>query len=430
MIEILKKLTIGSFLLLAAFPLMPENYGAMVIILINVLVLFFLIMEKRKINLSLRFFILTIPFWVFLAFQIIQKQFNLTMVLLYLPFFFIPFVFVNKPKFIGSWIIPYFISVYQFSVGLIGVVAIYGFTGSHNLVDILEVNSYNIPIFREYAHNLPYFDIHPTYIASFFLVSFTFSVWILFFDKSLNPRNLKKRVLLNGLNAVFTSVLIILYASRIVEIGWLLTVIYFFIRVLRNSSLFSFKWVGFLFVLSFFVIGFSFKSVISSRFTELITEINNPVKGNHHNSTNIRMAILHCSADLYKELPFFGYGNSLQDELNECFESSYDSDFYLISTYNTHNFYLHILLFGGWMGLILFLGYLTYLFFLTPIGTLGKLILLQLLLINLTENYLSRHYGIVNFNIMICLFYGYQIWNNNSKLFDDTARRLTSINEK
>ena len=77
---------------------------------------------------------------------------------------------------------------------------------------------------------------------------------------------------------------------------------------------------------------FLFIDIIGKRFSEITTEIDKPIVGNYHNSTNIRIAIFNCSTQLIKEVSFFGYGDSLQEHLDICYAQN-NSNFYKISTY-------------------------------------------------------------------------------------------------
>jgi hypothetical protein len=147
-----------------------------------------------------------------------------------------------------------------------------------------------------------------------------------------------------------------------------------------------------------------FKNILMERFDEIRTEYNKPIVNTYYNSINTRVIIFKCSVILLKDIPFWGYGDSLQNELNNCYSENTESDFYKWHTFNTHNYYFHLLLYGGFIFLLLFLFYLLFIGRLLSISSLGLIIFIQLLIINLTENYLSRHYGIVTFTYFISLF--------------------------
>ena len=163
------------------------------------------------------------------------------------------------------------------------------------------------------------------------------------------------------------------------------------------KSIYVFLMFGALFFLAF-------SGLVKERFNEVRTEINRPLVGNYHNSINIRVAIIKCSFGLLEELPFLGYGKYLQQELNNCYKNSFKSDFYKISTYNTHNYYFNLILYGGWVFLFLFLYYLYYLLRKVNYPTFILIFIVQILIINLTENLFSRHYGIILFIYFISLF--------------------------
>ncbi len=146
------------------------------------------------------------------------------------------------------------------------------------------------------------------------------------------------------------------------------------------------------------------ENIIKDRFDEIRTEINKPIVGSYYNSTNTRVAIIKCSTILLKQVPFFGFGDELQKELNDCYGRMNDSQFYKISTFNTHNYYFNLILYGGWLFLIVFLIYIVFVYKNIKYSTLGLFLLMQFLLINLTENYFSRHYGVVLFTYFTSLF--------------------------
>jgi O-antigen ligase len=94
----------------------------------------------------------------------------------------------------------------------------------------------------------------------------------------------------------------------------------------------------------------------------------------------------------------------LQQKLNQCFAENNNSDFYKISVFNTHNYYFHLMLYGGILFLLLFLLYVYFVFKNIKYNVLGVFLFFQFLSINLTENYLSRHYGLVLFCYFTSLF--------------------------
>lgn len=144
--------------------------------------------------------------------------------------------------------------------------------------------------------------------------------------------------------------------------------------------------------------------IIVNRFNEVKNEINKPIVGDYYNSTNTRVAIFKCSLILLKEVPIFGFGDDLQQKLDDCYANTNDSEFYKISTFNTHNYYVNLILYGGWVFLLLFLLYLIVVFKKIKYSILGLFLLMQFLIINLTENYFSRHFGVVLFAYFMSLF--------------------------
>lgn len=152
------------------------------------------------------------------------------------------------------------------------------------------------------------------------------------------------------------------------------------------------------------VLGFFNNNFILNRFQEIKNEINKPIVGNRYNSTNTRLAIYKCDYLLIKRVPFWGYGSKLQEQLNNCFAENNESEFYKIGVFNTHNYYFNLILYGGYLFLLLFLLYLIFLIKNLKHNYLAIFIFFQFLIINLTENYLSRHYGLVLFCYFTSLF--------------------------
>ncbi|WP_405611696.1 O-antigen ligase family protein [Polaribacter sp. Asnod1-A03] len=258
---------------------------------------------------------------------------------------------------------------------------------------LFYISKENIPFFREYVSNNYFFEIHPTYFSSYILLSITISLF-----------NLKKAKIFNFLNIIFSIFFLFLFSSRIVIILLLLTVLLFvfysFSPKIKRGKLILI--VSNLTILTVFC--FLNNSFVSKRFDEIKNEISKPIIGNRYNSTNTRVAIYKCDVLLTEKVPFWGYGSNLQEELNNCFAENNDSDFYKISTFNTHNYYFNLILYGGVLFLLIFLLYLYIVFKSIRYNLLGLFIFFQILFINLTENYLSRHYGLVLFCYFTSLF--------------------------
>jgi len=400
----IKKFSIIMFFALAAFPLMTPTINSIVIITTCLLVIYNLITTSKPIKFNKNLILLTLVFWMFFIYQFTASEFSFKIILLNLPFLVFPLIFYFRPEYIEKKIKDQSLTVFQISVVIASLYFLSVFLISNQTKSLFLVNNYNIPFFRDFVFNKASLKIHPTYIASFLLISYTISLFK-FFKNTLSNNYIKT---LHIFNMLFLCFMIVLFNSKIVFLVLLISngvfLFFYFKRFLKCCRKNPLKSITFT-IITIVIFGiFSSENLIIKRFIELKTELSSPIKGDYYNSTNIRVAILKCNLSLLKNVPVLGYGNALQNKLNGCFKANYNSDFYIKSTYNTHNYYINLILYGGWLFLFIFLIYIFTLFFSIKHTTLAIFIILQILVINLTENYLSRHYGIITFNYFLALF--------------------------
>ena len=390
----LERITKWSFLGLALIPLLKENLNSILIIICALLTLVYTIQSKEKKKITPHLWILTLPFWMFLMRELFTQDNNFERVLLYLPFLIFPFIFAFKPVYIENTIKIKSLLVFQISVVLQCI--IYGIIFlANNPINKLFYVQNNIPFFREYVSENYVFEIHPTYFSSFLLASFTISFFTLIKNKK------KIFAIINMVVMVF---FILLFSSRMIILLLLLTIVFALIYLIFQKGLKHATVILISLVVLLSILMYPTKNVIGERFNEIKTEINKPIVGDYYNSTNTRMAILKCSFIVLKEAPFFGYGNLLQEKLNNCYKENNNSSFYLKHTFNTHNYYINLAAYGGWIFLLLFIAYLFYVYKKIKYSALGLFLFAQFLLINVTENYFSRHYGIVLFVYVTSMF--------------------------
>lgn len=392
----IEKLTKLSFISLALIPLLKENINSIFIIICALFTIISHCKSKENRKISKNVLILTAPFWMFFFHEIFTSDFNFDRALRYLPFLIFPLLFFLKPNYIGTKVKNTSIKVFQISVFSQSILYFLYFLKTYSLNSLFLVRN-NIPVFREFVSENYFFEIHPTYFSSFLLVSFTVSVFSLI-TKSKHKKGIE---LINCLVCLF---FIFLFSTKIIFIIVLLTIIAIIVTVILKKN---FKH-ALLFllgaVLTITALTYPLRNVIGDRFKELKTEINKPIIGDYYNSTNTRIAIIKCSLILLDEVPFFGFGDQLQNHLNKCYKDTNKSNFYLKQTFNTHNFYLNLILYGGYLFFILFIFYLLFVFFRINYSLLTVVIFIQLILINFTENYFSRHYGIVLFTYLTSMF--------------------------
>ncbi len=390
----LERITKLSFLGLALLPLLKENLNSILIIICALLTLVYNFQSNEKKKSSPQFWILTLPFWMFLLHELLTQDNSFERVLVHLPFLIFPLLFAFKPSYINNDLKRKSLFVFQISVLLQCFIYVVFFLVNNPISKFFYVRN-NIPFFREYVSENYVFEIHPTYFSSFLLVSFTVSLFSLI---------KKKRNIFAILNMAIMMFFILLFSSRMIVLTLLLTIVFSGIYLILQRGIKKSVFIIFSSLVLLAILIFPLKNVIGKRFTEIKTEINKPIVGEYYNSTNTRIAILKCSFIVLKEAPFFGYGNLLQEKLNNCYKENNNSNFYLKQTFNTHNYYINLVAYGGWIFFLLFIIYLFYIYKKIKYSALGLFLGAQFLLINITENYFSRHYGIVLFVYLISMF--------------------------
>lgn len=390
----LEKITKLSFLGLALVPLLKENVNSILIIICALLTLVYNIQTKEKRKLKPELWLLTLPFWMFFLHEILSQDNNFESVLIHLPFLIFPLLFAFKPSYITNKLKIKSLFVFQISVLLQCLIYVIVFLANNPISKFFYVRN-NIPFFREYVSENYLFEIHPTYFSSFLLVSFTISIFSLIKHK---------RTLFAFINAAIMVFFIFLFSSRMIILTLLLSIVFASLYLILQKGLKQSILILLTGAVLLTVVIYPAKNVIGKRFKEIKTEIHKPIVGDYYNSTNTRMAILKCSFIVLKETPFFGFGDELQEKLNNCYKENNDSNFYLKQTFNTHNYYINLVAYGGWIFLLLFIGYLFYIYKKINYSALAIVLLIQFLIINLTENYFSRHYGIVLFAYLTSMF--------------------------
>jgi O-antigen ligase len=394
--KVINKITIFFYLSLASFPLMRANINSIFIIFCCLFAIYDFLKNKKKFVLNTKIIGLTSVFWMFLFKEIVSSDFNITIILLHLPFLILPFLFFFKPDFINDEIKKKSLFIFQISVFIQTIIYLIVFLKKYNIDQLFSINNYKIPLFRTYVFDNTNVEIHPTYFSAFLLCSFTISLFVGLKSK------LKKHLLFQLINICFTLFFISVFVSKIIIIILFFTVILYVVIEIKNKNNIL-KTISLILFFGAFTL-FGFKNLLKERFYEINSEINKPIEGDYHNSINIRVAIIKCSLNLLKKVPILGYGQNLQKKLNDCYKTNNNSNFHTLATYNTHNYYFNLVLYGGWLFLLFFLSYIYYIFFKIKYPKIIIVILIQVLLINSTENFLSRHHGILLFMYFISLF--------------------------
>lgn len=244
---------------------------------------------------------------------------------------------------------------------------------------------------------------HPIYASIFLGIPFLILI-ITFIESKKTILNFLLFGLINGVILI----MLLLLARKGVLLSLVLTFVFILIVTIKN---FKIKSVLLFLILIFSLLAFTLKP-IESRFSELFrpqTYRNIDV----NNSTSIRVAIYNCSLIKIKEACIMGYGlGDSQNVLNSCYKANnypFDSSI----TYNSHNQYLSYYLSSGFLGFLVIVFVMAYLFI---NGIIRKNIYLTstvffFSIIMLFENVLERQSGVILFSFLVCVFY---FSNNNT----------------
>ncbi len=262
-----------------------------------------------------------------------------------------------------------------------------------------QATFYRLP-FREAVFNFEYQTLHPSYISLWYCFAICVALKIIYDCRSMAVRIL---CLLSVILLLYT---IVILSSRI---GFLclLGLSVYCLTLIRNRKVMMFLGLGFLLI---FILSITKISFISSRIiTEFQqTELSPPV-GKKHNSINIRVGIYQCAFEIASSNFLLGVGfGDVQDELDSCY-TQFDTDVYQSDNYNSHSYFLHILLSGGVIALV-FLLYMLFFFWRTATRNGAYLYICFMLIIilgMLFENTLSRSHGVFFFAFFNSLFLSY-----------------------
>ena len=254
----------------------------------------------------------------------------------------------------------------------------------------------NNTFFKLLDKEIPFFDIHPNYVGLFFFIS------LIYLIIEYNP---DKKYLKNSKYILITFFiwLIFFMASRSIIISFILFfIIEFFFR---KKLLFKQKTILFLgALLLILAAGFFIKP-----FQKKVIEISSSQQFELPNkkwptSSQIRLGLYHCALPVLKTNWITGKGIiSFERELNNCY-SKFNN--YEKIKYNSHNYYFFLWGSGGALCLLLFL-LMLYKHFKTSLQQHNFLyfyFLVAIVISLLTENILSRIYGVVFMLFFMTIF--------------------------
>ena len=385
------------FLAVFCFPILKDNYTSKVVIALCLVCMLYFLIRRIKPIFDVRFVYLTIPFFIFIFHPLFVENSDLTVKIIQrnLLFVVLPILFGFLPKdIISQNVINRGVTVFKNACLVLICYYLYFFLASNSINDLFKFGVSYQPIFRTAVYEIPLNSIHPTYSSIFFI--FAIAISVLDFN-----RGKKYNIYLIPIFCLF----VILLSSKIAYLLLILTILFLTYKLLKISNKKK-SLILFLITMGFsFLIYFTPSAKI--RFTEIIKEYNRPLIGLYTTSTNIRLAILKCSINLASENYLAGLGfDNAQNELNTCYQLNYDSDFSLDINYNTHNYFLYILIGSGVIGLLFFLYSLGYIIQLAikSKNLLFIILLLNVLIVCFVENFLYRVQGLLFFYWFLCVF--------------------------
>lgn len=260
----------------------------------------------------------------------------------------------------------------------------------------MSINDFHSHSIRNKLLETSFLDLHSTYISLYFSTA----IFILFFSyrKKNNFWNLILILLfIIGLFLIFSRGVVF---SIIIE--FVLLFLFLNHRKFWQKSLIV---MGLIFALTVTIYQVPF---LKYRVTEIFQYGFQSTENNRRlSSTSMRLAVYSCTIDLIKKNPLIGLGvGDLQSELQLCYKELNSPDF-LKKNLNTHNFYFYMLGTAGLFGLISFIIMLvTILKRAWKSENLLFLCVFALVsLILLTENILSRSYGLTFFCFFLTILY-------------------------
>ncbi len=385
--------------LLFTFPFFKESLSTFIFILVAVTTFFYTVATKEYALKNKELLYFTIPFWIILIRSLFDlgSENNFSPVKNGLFFLLFPVVFGYIPKkFFTEQKLLLYLTILKNICAIIAVSYILMFLYYYDF-NAFFVFKYNIPKFRDFVYNeVPFFKIHPTYFTAVVFLCTAFSL----------ENILKKK---KYWDIFYVLLFVGITFLLLVKINMLLLFLLTGGMLLFRSSL-NLKQKGFLFI-SFLTTGvllITFVPGVKNRFTEMADSFNKPPTGLAYDSTNIRVAIVECSLELAEKNYLWGVGfSNLSPALENCFSKNYDSNFYLENTYLTHNYYFYIFISSGILG-ALFLA--LFLFKLLKAVRRINIFLLTItignvLILNLSEDFFYRHYGLFFFCLILFSFF-------------------------
>ena len=418
-----KKYFLTPLILVAFFPILKMAPVSLSIVLSVLISLLYFILNKSKLSKeekrrNVKWFFISTGFYFWLLFSLFYssskekgiEELQHSLSLLLFPL--IVFVFIDFiPKKIINNINICFVAANVF----LAIFLSYTFYVEGVFNSTSETTFYNLP-FREALTKVKFNDYHPTYISLWFSYSFLFLL-----NLQINKgRNLSRYTnLLIVIIKLFFLGFIIVLSSRIVQLSFIVALIIFLLLEINKIK------TKIIFISSILLITILLVTKVSffkSRFIDeyKATELSAPI-GDKHNSINIRVGTYICSIEVINSNLLFGVGvGSVQKALNSCY-NNFNTDVYKNTTYNSHNYYFHMVMASGIIGVVLLL-ILLYKTLKTGIKAKNSLYVSFVVLIIislLSENIFVRIHGVLFFAFFNSLFIK-EIIQNSTKSIDNS----------
>lgn len=274
-----------------------------------------------------------------------------------------------------------------------------------NIKVFSNYTSYDFLDYIRWSPKKPFLEIHRTYFCFSFLMCLMFWLDLLMFNKN----SIKTR--LQALFFIFFFGFFIFYFFSIINCILLVLLTSIFLFLSYRKASFTKKTIAIALILSIIgTIGYTNSTYIKSQIAKsqlYFSELHLIDSNGNLEIKEGRIRLANVGFKLFKEKPILGYGvgDVQEHQLEEYKARGYEVEY--SEKHNTHNYYLNLLLIGGIPLLIMFIILIGYLFYLS-IKSNDFLFLSLTLIISfnlLTENFLSRIYGIFAFSLFLCVFF-------------------------
>ena len=416
-----KQLFLYGLLLFAFFPIIPNKYKGLPVILLFVIALFIFFKEKkykfnfRKVGFYASLYLLyLISLLVTSNFIEIDKTLTTRLSILVFPLLF-GLVRTYIPSIKQEQLQVFLATYFMVSILYFGLIILF-FYQLGFFAEEVNINLY----YSHLTYGMWGISQHPIYACMFISIGVLFGLHLLYQLKKTS----QKLGIIIGLILLFAMLLFL--SRKGVLLATILASILHGLYQLKNRKQKKYILIALAIVISMILIA----PVTQKRFKEVF-DTKSYTKIENTNSTSIRFGIYKCAIEKIMENPIFGYGiGDVQDELDNCYSKT--SNMLLEDNYNSHNQYLSIWLSCGIMGLIVFFGFL-YLNFRIAFKQKNILFICLLLffcILMLFENILERQSGVILFSLIVNFSAFITIQNHKNSINFDELNSTNGVAKK